>query len=561
MLAPAKYQTKPAERHLRCLRKHIALCQAHIESINDEIFAARKDSSPDRLQRLLKLHRTRLVPQQQAKTCREAISPISWVPSEVLGEIFTHCLPFDHRFSRTVAPLLLLRVCQLWRDTAISTRSLWSRISFWTPASHIDLTCYPLRFLGDWLMRSGTNHLDIFLEQGLVYHHMKFVVEAVLLAHYPQCRHLDIHVTSDSAPALISFITLPPGSLAGLESLVLEGLDEAYFTDINPELAIQVFQNSPQLRKLTTNALNFAFSFDESTSSLEFDPLVLPWAQITHLMITDFITAGVLVVTLAECTALQFLRVSLDLEGDAVTLPLDEWLPDQPVALTSLAELHISISGGLCIPHVMDALVFPALRNLHFRRSETEDFTSDSFSWAGSLHFLYQLRNLDRLSLVGRVGVAEEILLLLQSAPRITHLQLDISTEYQFLIPTLFPPLDAFSFNVTLARPLHALTHLAFRLDRSDFPFPAHCIRDSVDSALHMLILIDLLIIVHRACHRQLEEIRSQFSFSSLQPRFGTPAGPIGRSTRYHTDGHLIDFESTNRQYTAVDPLLVNFID
>lgn len=239
---------KPSEQHLRCLHEYRALCLEKAAELTPKISAAQTDGRPSRYERLLDLHRSRLAFRQQAQTCRDVICPISWVPNEILSEIFTHCLPSDHRFSRTVAPLLLLHVCQLWRSITISTRSFWSRLAFWTPFSNIDRICYPLRFLGGWVARSGRNPLDIFLSQGLVYYHMKFVVEVVLLDHYSHCRHLDIHVTSESARALINFIMLSPGSLTALESLVLEGLDESYFAVENSEPMITVFRDSPLLR-------------------------------------------------------------------------------------------------------------------------------------------------------------------------------------------------------------------------------------------------------------------------------------------------------------------------
>lgn len=564
LLAPKRYQMKPSEQHLRCLREHRAFCQEEVKLLTAAISLAQTDGLPLRHQRLVGLHQSRLAFRQQAKACHGAICPISWISNEVLAEIFAYCLPPDHRFSCALAPLLLLRICRLWRSIAISTCSFWSRLAFWTPPSGIDLTCYPLRFLSGWLARSGKSPLDIFLLQGLAYNHMRFVVEVVLLGHYAQCRHLDIHLTSESAPSLINFIILPPGSLSSLKSLVLEGLDGAYFAAENAGPTMTAFQNSPLLRKLTTNVLDFAFRLNPNASYADFDHIFLPWAQLTHLMVTDFIAVDAFVVTISECTGLEFLRVSLDLGNADVFINIDQTRPDKPVALPSLAELYISISGGTCIPSAMNALAFPALRSLHFRRSESDEFASlDLFSWRNSSHFLLQLQGLQYLSLVGRVGATEEVFLLLQNTPHVTDLRLDISTEYQFLIPALFPPSSGpDSPSVLLAGPLHALMRLAFRLTKSDFPFPSRCIRDAVDSLWPNCPLTALTIVAHRACHRQLKEICSQFSFTPLQTVIGTPAGPIGRSARLHTDGRLIDCEGTSRLYAMIDPLttLVNVI-
>ncbi|RDB14889.1 hypothetical protein Hypma_016485 [Hypsizygus marmoreus] len=50
-------------------------------------------------------------------------------PSEILGEIFIHCVPSEHvysHFSIHEAPMLLCRVCGYWREVALSMASLWS---------------------------------------------------------------------------------------------------------------------------------------------------------------------------------------------------------------------------------------------------------------------------------------------------------------------------------------------------------------------------------------------------------------------------------------------------
>lgn len=563
IVAPRRYQTKPLEQHLRCLREHRAICEGEAERLTADISVAQTDGKPFRYERLFKLHQSRLALRQQANACRDAICPISWVPNEVLCEVFTRCLPLDHRFSRTVAPILPLRVCQLWHSIAVSTGSLWSCMAFWTPLSSTTATCYPFRSVGGWLAHSGRSPLDIFLLQDLDYDHTKFVAEVVLLGHYSQCRHLDIHVTDASAPALINFVTLPPGSLASLESLVLEGLDESDFPAQYPEPTITAFQNSPRLRKLTTNALDFAFDINPDTSYADFDLLFLPWARLTHLMITDFITADTFIVALSECVGLEFLRVSVDFGDEGNYIDMDQWLPDEPVVLRNLTELHISISDGICIPPKLDSLAFPALQSLRFRRSESEEFdTSASFSWEHSPHFLRQMCNLRCLSLVGRVGAAEEIIVLLQSTPLVTDLNLDIPVDYQLLIPALFPPLCPDTSNTMLAGPLHALAHLSLRLGKADFPFPILCIRTTVDVLWPNCPLASLTIVAHRAFHRRLKKICSQLSFTPLQTVIGTLASHINNSTRSHTDEHLIDCERTNRHYTMTDPLtpLLNLV-
>lgn len=557
--ALSRLHTKPSEPHLKCLRDHIALCNARDKLLTAVISIAQTDGRPLRKERLLGLHRLRITCRREAQTCRSAIAPITWIPNEILAEIFVHCLPRNHHLSRCTAPLLFLQVCALWRNVALSTRSLWNSMAFWTPPTNTDLICYPIRFLNDWILHAGRKPLDLFFEQGLVYNHMKLLVELVLLVHYPQCRHLDIHLTKASALSLVNFVTLPPGSLRNLETLVLEGLDEADFAFEGEGSMITVFRDSPRLQKFTTDALEFTFRFNDDDASIPiFDINVLPWAQLTHLMITDFIRVDVFVVTLAQCAALHFLRVSLDLSDNDTYPNMDEWLPKNPVLLSSLTELRLSVSDGFCMPMLMDVFSFPALHHLHFQRSETEPSSNpDIFSWTNSQNFLRQICNVHILSLAGRLGTAEEILVLLHSTQQVTNLTLDIWTDYQFLIPKLFPLVDTVSSEDFVSRPLQLMTHLGFRLEGRDLPFPSHCIRDAVNAV--QWPLSQLTVIVHRAYRQQFRKICDDFAFSPLQIKFGIPRGPIRRSTRFGKDESLIRNLETNVDYTMFDRSVVTY--
>ena len=70
---------------------------------------------------------------------RSLLSPIHHVPSDILQEIFTACLPAAHNpvLSRNEAPLLLTRVCKSWRNIMFSTPHLWSSI-------HIPIPSFPV---------------------------------------------------------------------------------------------------------------------------------------------------------------------------------------------------------------------------------------------------------------------------------------------------------------------------------------------------------------------------------------------------------------------------------
>ncbi|KAG2089430.1 uncharacterized protein F5147DRAFT_587113 [Suillus discolor] len=85
-------------------------------------------------------------------------------PTEVLSQIFNHCLP-ETTFSlsplsfRVKAPILLTRICQRWREVAVGTPDLWCRLyveanGSWEQAAF----CYDL-----WLKRSRGRPLSLEL--------------------------------------------------------------------------------------------------------------------------------------------------------------------------------------------------------------------------------------------------------------------------------------------------------------------------------------------------------------------------------------------------------------
>lgn len=86
--------------------------------------------------------------------------PSGRLPTELLSEIFLHCVDGVIDISNTITiPLLLSKICSRWRDAAISTPRLWSRLflQLATPAdSQVDL-------VKTWLTRSGGCPLTIYV--------------------------------------------------------------------------------------------------------------------------------------------------------------------------------------------------------------------------------------------------------------------------------------------------------------------------------------------------------------------------------------------------------------
>ncbi|KAJ7143614.1 hypothetical protein C8R43DRAFT_1014781 [Mycena crocata] len=92
------------------------------------------------------------------------ISPMRRLPSDIVREIFISCLPANHNpiISAEEAPLLLTRVCSIWRSIALSTPRMWAAIHIVEPREldpQVQAGC--LDMVNNWLGRSGGLPLSI----------------------------------------------------------------------------------------------------------------------------------------------------------------------------------------------------------------------------------------------------------------------------------------------------------------------------------------------------------------------------------------------------------------
>ncbi|KAJ7879305.1 hypothetical protein B0H14DRAFT_2341527, partial [Mycena olivaceomarginata] len=87
------------------------------------------------------------------------VYPILTIPVELTSEIFLHCLPVDPaQPNARLAPLLLGRICRMWRNIAYANPMLWASL---------ELTVWgrnALKFrVEDWLRRTGGAPLSLSL--------------------------------------------------------------------------------------------------------------------------------------------------------------------------------------------------------------------------------------------------------------------------------------------------------------------------------------------------------------------------------------------------------------
>ncbi|KAJ7066313.1 hypothetical protein C8F01DRAFT_1365868 [Mycena amicta] len=238
--------------------------------------------------------------------------PIHNLPAELVARIFVHCLPLLPdptaltsvcKLSSQRAPLLLTRVCGLWRLIALRTPALWSTITLelFSPTQGLD------EMLAFWLANGREHPLDLYM-------------------HYRQ------RLTTDRVPSLLAAsakrwrdvdLFLHPTALAALSaaaeasSVAEYGHEQESFVDL------------PQLRRLSLGCLPSSaggqdpvpITFFTSAPLLtdvalvKISPVparvVLPWAQLTSFSIEcPDVRASLSVLRLAP--ALQHLCIQIE---------------------------------------------------------------------------------------------------------------------------------------------------------------------------------------------------------------------------------------------------------
>lgn len=404
------------------------------------------------------MYRDRIVLTELIDRCKTAMSPgpIRRLPPEIISEVFRHCLPPLCRPDPSDAPLLLCRVSSLWRNIAYATRDLWNHLDFThqikpdlkhfipslTTSVHLTAPLY------QWLSRTRTSQLDLSFDRGPGI--LQDLVSTVLLPNVADIFRLEIHMPLKASKGPFRhFSALPSDALRSLKFLVLnQGLGNAQVT---------VFQSPPRLTHLLLDDLDFAVDPYEPGNIPLLYP-IFPWAQLTHLVITRCIEPEILFSALLSCQSLEVASLSVDQSSDdgdssdsedenSIHNCSGRQIPrsNQPTVLSRLRELDVVVGCGQSFP--LEHFRFPLLRAFRFHRGHMPQIPisqqrlaasrPDPFCWRNSIAFLSELRSLNILSLVGRVGSVEEIITALRHVPHIDFLDLNTSVDHSALFRAL----------------------------------------------------------------------------------------------------------------------------
>ncbi|KAK7043196.1 hypothetical protein VNI00_008550 [Paramarasmius palmivorus] len=269
----------------------------------------------------------------------QLVAPIRQVHADILREIFHRCIP-EHEVPAPCAldaPLLLTRVCRLWREVAIGSPNLWNRIHIHFPrvkANGPGITDEARLFLHrwregvhTWLQRSGTVPLILSIStntvslEASISHTFHADVIRHLLLHAPRWRSLSLK--SPSADIICRKLAESTAEL----SLLVELKSTAGF---DLDSLKDVLQRAPSLRKLELDRLYVSFP--------------VHWNRLTEVVFrsptwpNDCLTPTQAIQILSSShSSLRHFTFSIRQEIGH--------LPDTPITLPNLQTLNIEANG------------------------------------------------------------------------------------------------------------------------------------------------------------------------------------------------------------------------
>ncbi|KAJ6573533.1 hypothetical protein DFH09DRAFT_1032412 [Mycena vulgaris] len=294
---------------------------------------------------------------------RALISPVRRLPLDIIQEIFIACIP-THRncvMSASEAPLLLGRVCGLWRTISLSTPRLWSRLHVVEPlcisnsalAQFEEKMVQRVETTKTWLGRSGQCPLSISLQCAVHVIDFPSATQDLLQALLPfasRWEHISF-TTSSSVLATTSHLTE-----ADVPMLRLVNIRE--YPTGNPEDTVP-WDSLGFLRALEISLFSV---FCVGISS----PLDLPlrWNGLTDLSLVSGWSSEISLMVISRCPQLRTCRLAVDFapeNGNRIGEPNLE--------LSFLHTLDIKYYGNFSntVGELFTHLFLPQLRHLKLR--------------------------------------------------------------------------------------------------------------------------------------------------------------------------------------------------
>jgi hypothetical protein len=359
---------------------------------------------------------------------RALLSGARRLPHELVQEIFMWCLPNDRNpvMSSDEAPILLGRICKLWRQISLSTPQLWSSLHVPTPECTF-LVKHGREKLFQrgaavkaWLERSGSCLLSLSLTS-------EFNVdpqedeESSFAAKYLLRTIIDFSERWQDVDFTLSLSVYEEcfSTLAEADVPVLERIRFQPF--LLQSSIVQNWDPSPMFRIPSLHHVTL-FSVDYTTS------FVLHWECITHLSLSTYHWSGV---GLPAITALEILNQCSKLISCKMEVTSDNRRSPLIVTLPFLVSLEVIQrdqvdQGGA---YFFEALSLPRLR--HFKYSGFAFFPPGGEIPFSSIIKRPQSSTIESFELRSWTtisdGLMSECLLLLPSLKRLTVFETSFS--------------------------------------------------------------------------------------------------------------------------------------
>ncbi|KDQ65174.1 hypothetical protein JAAARDRAFT_202390 [Jaapia argillacea MUCL 33604] len=352
-------------------------------------------------------------------------SPIRRIPYEILAMIFKHRLDADE-FARHTEPmpLVLSRVCRLWRKIMLSNSSLWSSIRFepdqqtiWSLSAHE----LPRRQETFWFQSTVDFSLHLSgqspLKVSMGWKPLASTATVKLLSsHVHRLQHVELEQRFSAISPLLRAIANDSPLLESLAITLYRDQTRVYLRPGVPPRPLLVHDikhfQSPKLRHLTilTTCLPFFLPF--------------PWSQLTHLRVGDYSSEKPgarfqlwrCYDALHQCSSLTHLW--LDMADPCRNNPR----PQSPISLPNLKFLMLKRTRSDSI--FFESLVAPRLKVLEY----------GSLS-CGTLHYFPLVESFERflsrspcltaLSLQTSHPTSADIVAFLRCLPGLTDFRLD----------------------------------------------------------------------------------------------------------------------------------------
>ncbi|KAE9408791.1 hypothetical protein BT96DRAFT_671877 [Gymnopus androsaceus JB14] len=311
--------------------------------------------------------------------CRNVLSPIRRVPSEILAEIF--CLSYRPNGNWSAyydiirSTSILCRACVAWRKAAHATPQLWSTLCL-NAENNCKFLHRQFGWLEKWVDRCQGHSLDLYLAlpaaksrngEQLLFHS--------ILCFSHKIRLLDVIGPPSSYLPLIEHSSFP--LLEEVDFAIDDFPDADDTVELLPPQKIDALLGAPKLR---------CVAMREFTGLSFLTVLMLPVEQLTSLkIISDFNSSNIYVNLLHRCGNL----VNLELGYDSDFHPMDN--ASFPICLPSLKSLslHSSLLGWTTAPHLEELTLRYASHDFHSFSIEVAAFQRRSRTALSTLYLEY----------------------------------------------------------------------------------------------------------------------------------------------------------------------------